>query len=209
MNKEGNTGGIDDLIARIDALEDDLQAHFEKRREEFAYRLEHHRVIFEREARRRHRELRTALLAYVRRTSLLTIITAPFIYAMIVPLVLLDLAVIIYQAVCFPVYGIARVPRRNHIVIDRHQLAYLNGIEKLNCAYCGYANGLISWVREVAARTEQYWCPIKHARRVSGSHTRYHRFLDFGDGEAWQTGLKDLRRALREERAGQEGRAQG
>ena len=30
-----------------------------------------------------------------------------------------------------------RVRRSRYFVIDRHHLAYLNGIEKLNCVYCG------------------------------------------------------------------------
>jgi hypothetical protein len=31
-------------------------------------------------------------------------------------------------------------------------------------------------VREVASRTEIYWCPIKHARRVLGPHPHYQGF---------------------------------
>jgi len=33
--------------------------------------------------------------------------------------------------------------------MDRHHLAYLNVIEKLNCEYCGYANGVFAYVREI------------------------------------------------------------
>jgi hypothetical protein len=116
----------------------------------------------------------------------LVVLTAPFIYVLIVPLVLLDLFVSLYQAVCFPVYGISKVPRGDHIVIDRQHLAYLNGLQKLNCIYCGYANGLIGWVREVASRTETFWCPIKHSRPVKGPHRRYHRFVEFGDHRAFR-----------------------
>ena len=65
---------------------------------------------------------------------------------------------------CFPIYGIERVQRRRYFAIDRHTLAYLNAIEKANCLYCSHANGVIAYVREVAARTEQYWCPIKHCQ---------------------------------------------
>ena len=86
-----------------------------------------------------------------------------------------------------------------YIVIDRHHLAYLNAIEKLNCVYCGYTNGVFAYVREVAARTEQYWCPIKHARRLMGAHGRYAGFGDFGDGEHYREALEASRRALRED----------
>ena len=83
----------------------------------------------------------------------LILLTAPFIYGVIVPIALLDLAVAVYQAVCFPIYGIAKVKRRDYIVFDRHRLAYLNAIEKMNCAYCSYANGLFAYVSEVASGT--------------------------------------------------------
>ena len=55
-----------------------------------------------------------------------------------------------YQAICFPVYKIPKVRRRDYLVFDRHHLAYLNIIEKINCAYCSYANGAIAFMREVA-----------------------------------------------------------
>ena len=85
---------------------------------------------------------------------------------------------------------------------DRHRLAYLNGIEKLNCAYCSYANGVVSYVREVAARTEQYWCPIRHARRIPAPHSRYQLFFDYGDAERYRAELSPLRNALRHVRPG-------
>ena len=79
--------------------------------------------------------------------------------------------------------------------------AYLNALEKLNCAYCSYANGLIAYVREIAARTEQYWCPIKHARRVVGAHPRYVLFDDYGDAENYQQRAAELREQLEKEPA--------
>ncbi len=48
--------------------------------------------------------------------------------------------------------------------------------------------------REIAARTEQYWCPIKHARRIKEAHKRYPRFFEYGDAESCQKGLERLRR---------------
>jgi hypothetical protein len=80
--------------------------------------------------------------------------------------------------------------------MDRRRLAYLNGIEKANCTFCSYANGLFAYVREVAARTEQYWCPIKHARRIAAPHRRYDAFFDYGDAEGFRRGLVALRRTL-------------
>ena len=71
-------------------------------------------------------------------------------------------------------------------------------IEKFNCVYCGYANGLIEYVREIAARTEQYWCPVKHAQRKAHDHRLSERFVDYGDAEAYSRRLEGLRNELKE-----------
>ena len=167
------TPQIAELMEKIHVLQGELDAELAKRRAELRVGLEHGRIKFEEELLRRHRELRRKLLPYLLGANPLVILTAPVIYAGIVPFLVLDLFVTVYQAVCFPIYGIAKVKRADYLVFDRHHLAYLNALEKLNCAYCAYANGLIGYAREIAARTEQYWCPIKHARRVIGTHERY------------------------------------
>lgn len=187
------------LIEHINALQAELEAELAKRRAELRIGLEHGRIIFEQELLRRHRELQVKLSSYLLNARPLVILTAPVIYSLIVPFVLLDAFIMIYQAVCFPVYGIPKVPRREYFVFDRGHLAYLNAIEKLNCAYCSYANCLIAYVREVASRTEQYWCPIKHARRTMGAHARYAGFEDYGDAEAYRSQLARHRRSLKEE----------
>lgn len=190
------TPQISDLLEKIAELEDMLEAEFARRRTELRIRLERGRVVFEQEVLRRHREFRTGLVRYILSARPLVVLTAPVIYSVVVPLALLDLLVTLYQAVCFPVYGIAKVRRADHLVFDRHHLAYLNSIEKLNCIYCAYANGLIGYVREIAGRTEQYWCPIKHARRTIGSHAYYARFSDYGDAEAYRISLERFRDEL-------------
>lgn len=177
---------ITDLMHKIADLEGQLEAELAKRRAELKFGLERGRVVFEEEVLRRHRELRVSLGRYLLKARIWIVLTAPVIYAMIVPLVLLDVFVTIYQFICFPAYGIAKVKRRDYFVFDRHHLSYLNALEKLNCAYCSYANGLISYTREIAGRTELYWCPIKHARRVIGAHANYSEFVDYGDAEAFQ-----------------------
>jgi hypothetical protein len=182
------------LAAKIQILEAELEAELAQRRAELSVGLERGRAFFEEEILRRHRELRTRLSTYLLNARPLVVLTAPVIYAVIVPLVLLDLFVSIYQRVCFPVYGIPKVNRGDYLVFDRHHLAYLNALEKLNCAYCSYANGLIAYVREIAGRTEQYWCPIKHARRVIGAHPGYSTFADYGDAEEYRKWLEQFHR---------------
>ena len=180
-------GELDELRRRVDELRAELEAGIESRRENWRFRLERGRAVFEDEVRRRHLALRVGLWRYLGRARILVILTAPLIYVLILPLVLLDIFVSLYQAACFPVYGIAKVRRGDHIIIDRQHLAYLNGLEKLNCVYCGYANGLIGYVREIAGRTEAYWCPIKHARRAADPHPHFDAFADYGDAEGFRS----------------------
>ncbi|HEY7547916.1 MAG TPA: hypothetical protein VH913_00215 [Hyphomicrobiaceae bacterium] len=177
------------LVARIAALEAELEAEIAKRRADLRFGLERGRVVFEEEVLRRHRELKTSLFHYILNAHILIALTAPVIYGLIVPLLLLDLSVTLYQAICFPAYGIEKVRRKDYFIFDRRHLAYLNTLEKLNCAYCSYANGLIAYVREIAGRTEQYWCPIKHARRAIAAHEFYRNFADYGDADAYRSRL--------------------
>jgi N-glycosylase/DNA lyase len=73
----------------------------------------------------------------------------------------------------------------------------LNAIEKLNCVYCGYANGVLAYAREIAGRTEQYWCPLRHALRVRGPHAQYRDFVEYGDAAGYRARLEELRARLR------------
>jgi len=193
------TNRVDSLIEQIRALEEDLAAEFSRQRSGFRFGLEHGRARFEEEALRRLEERRVHLMKYISGASVLHVLSAPVIYSLILPFAVVDLWVSLYQAICFRVYGIPQVPRGRYMIFDRTGLPYLNAIEKLNCAYCSYVNGVIAYAREIGARTEQYWCPIKHTRRLMGSHGRYAGFSDFGDGDSYREGLEASRRALRED----------
>ncbi len=184
---------ISNLLGKIRALEDELEAELARKRDELRFSIQDRKIRFEREIVEEHRKLKTSLIAYVAQAELKHVLVAPVVYSLIFPFLLLDFFVTLYQFACFPVYGIPKVRRRDHIVFDRHHLAYLNLIEKFNCAYCSYGNGLLAYVREIAGRTEQYWCPIKHASRVHGAHSRYRRFFDFGDAQGYRSSLEKLR----------------
>jgi hypothetical protein len=184
------TALIDDLTRKIAALEADLEVELAKRQADLRLGLEQGQAAFEEELLRRHRELRTTLSRYLLNAHPMVIVTAPVIYSLIIPLLLLDIFITAYQVICFPVYKIEKVKRSNYFAFDRSHLSYLNALEKVNCAYCSYANGLIAYVREIAARTERYWCPIKHARRVIGSHSYYAQFHEYGDAAGFRESLK-------------------
>ena len=58
-------------------------------------------------------------------------------------------------------------------------------------------HGLLAYAGEIAARTEQFWCPVKHARRAVAAHARYRDFAEYGDAEAYQAGVDALRLKMR------------
>jgi len=197
-----NRGTLEDILDRLRATQLELEQEIDRllaaKRQEFQYSLQRGKVVFERSMHRFQRQQRTGLWRYLRHAPLAYLLSAPLIYSMIVPLLILDLSITLYQHVCFRVYRIPRVRRADYLVIDRHHLAYLNAIEKFNCVYCGYSNGLMSYAREITARTEQFWCPVKHAQRSLDSHLRTGRFLDYGDAEAWRRQHGILRRQWEE-----------
>lgn len=133
-----------------------------------------------------HPQFKKSSWKHIRTTRFLVIVSSPVIYACAIPFLLLDAAVAIYQAVCFPIYGIPKVRRQDYLIFDRGKLRYLNTIERVGCVYCSYANGLLAMITEVAARTERHFCPIKHARRLAFAHSQYAAFLPYGDGRAYR-----------------------
>ncbi len=188
---------LDQILSRLQQtrqdVEDEIERLLEGQRKQFQYSIRRGKVVFDRRIRKWQRQQRTTSLAYLFQASLGTLLSAPLIYGMIIPLSLLDLTISVYQSICFRIYKIPRVVRSNYIVIDRHRLPYLNTIQKLNCAYCGYGNGLIAYSREIIARTEQYWCPIKHATRPRGIHDREIGFFAYGDVDKWSSDIQRIR----------------
>ena len=185
---------LEEIITEIKRLEQELLQELQQKQDEYLYIIDGKRVQFEEETRRYHRTLATKIHTYLANASILNILTVPIIWFCLVPALLMDIVVSVYHSICFRIYGIPRVRRSDYIIIDRQSLEYLNWIEKVNCVYCSYFNGLIAWVQEIAARTEQYWCPIKHARNLAAIHSRYHKFLAYGDSENYQHKLTRLRR---------------
>jgi hypothetical protein len=180
------TAPLDVLTEKLRLIESEIEAELTRRREALRFRIENRKIVFEQDVARLHRDIKVRASRYFMDAHPLVILTAPVIYSLLIPVVLLDLFIMAYQAICFPVYKIPKVRRRDYLIFDRHHLAYLNVIEKINCAYCSYCNGAIAFAREVASRTEVYWCPIKHARRVLGPHPHYQGFADFGDADGFR-----------------------
>jgi len=187
---------IRNIIAQITALEDDLRTALQEQQTSMFFQIKGKRIEFEQSVKQAHRQLKTGFFRWLVTNRPQNLITGPIIYGMIIPLLILDLFVSFYQAACFPIYKIAKVRRADYIVLDRQQLEYLNFIEKFHCTYCAYGAGLIAYMCEIVARTEQYFCPIKHARKILGTHGRYASFLDYGEAADYEAKLEEFRIAL-------------
>lgn len=194
---------IRQLLDQISVLDDELRTALHARESRMYFQIKGKRVEFERNVRETHRRLKRGIFRWIVTDRPQNFLTAPVIYGMALPLLVLDFCVTFYQASRFPVYGIAKVRRSDFIVIDRQYLGYLNFYERFHCTFCTYANGLIAYAGEIIARTEQYFCPIKHAHKMLGMHARYARFLDYGDAGDYHAKLEQFRTELATDAAAQ------
>ena len=193
---------ITQLMGQISALEDELCTALHAQETRMFFEIRGKRVEFAHAVKVTHHRLRRGILRWIVTDRPQNFLTGPIIYGMAVPLLLLDLCVSFYQAACFPIYGIAKAKRADYIVVDRQYLGYLNFYERFHCTFCGYANGLVAYAGEIIARTEQYFCPIKHARKVLGTHARYARFLEYGEADDYHAKLERFRVELAAEAVG-------
>ena len=189
---------IHEFLARIRQLEAEMEQEVQRRRQQFQADFDQRKVVFEQEVLAQQRHFQEGVLTYVLTSDWRHWLTMPLIYPVLLPMLVLDAMLSLYQWVCFPLYQMPRVQRSDYFVYDRTHLAYLNVIEKINCAYCSYGNGLMAYAREVLGLTEQFWCPIKHARRVLHAHPHYHGFSDYGDAENYREQLAHLRAQLQQ-----------
>lgn len=190
---------IKELLDQINQIEEEIENILYEQHEQILYFYENGKIKFREGIEDAHKKLKWTLLRFILNSKFRNVISAPFIYSMIVPFVIMDITITLYQHICFRLYNIKLVKRSSYVVIDRYKLKHLNIIEQFNCVYCGYGNGVLAYSMEVAARTEQYWCPIKHARKILGRHKRYHDFIDFGDADDYHERLKEYRLKLAEE----------
>jgi hypothetical protein len=184
---------IQEILAQIAALEADLQTAVHAQESRMFFQLDGQRVAFERSVRQAHQRLKKNMFKWLVTNRPQNLITGPLIYGMVLPMLLIDACVSVYQWACFPIYGITKVRRSDYLVFDRHHLGYLNAIERFHCTYCEYGNGLMAYISEILARTEMYFCPIKHARKILGTHGRYQGFLAYGDAADYEARLEAYR----------------
>jgi hypothetical protein len=118
----------------------------------------------------------------------------PFIYFMIIPTIVLDIFLFIYQQTAIRLYKIPLVKRSDYLIFDRKQLWYLNLIQKINCLYSSYVNWIFQNAVEVWTRTEKYWCPIKSASKKLWYNAWEKHYADYWDID----GFKDVFHSVKE-----------
>ena len=183
------------LLSQLELAEQALEKALQERQVHLNFSIKGKRVEFEKSVKQAHKQVKVGVIKWLGNRPI-NLLTAPIIYGMVFPMLLLDACISLYQTICFPVYKISKVKRGDYMIFDRHHLSYLNIVEKSHCMYCTYANGLLGYATEIIARTEQYFCPIKHARKMIGRHARYASFAAYGDAEDYQAKLEKFRTDL-------------
>lgn len=119
---------------------------------------------------------------HIRFKTLRHTISIPFIWALIVPLVILDVFTELYHRIGFPLYGMKYIKRSDYVLIDRQKLSYLKWYAKIFCMYCGYANGFLRYASAIAAASEEYWCNVMHHGKIGFKSPEHHKeFIEYGD----------------------------
>ncbi len=90
------------------------------------------------------------------------------IYPIVLFFLFTDFLIWWYQTIYFGILDIPKLPRHKYIIMGRYKLPGLSRMQRLNCGYCEYANGVIQWLKAVANQTEIYSCAIKYATPLPG-----------------------------------------
>jgi hypothetical protein len=183
---------IREMIEEIEAMKLKLGEEIAQHEKHISYEIQNGYVRFENEVIDKQKENMKNLLTWFRDIPLLHLLASPLVYAMVIPAILFDIILFIYQQVVFRIFKFKFIKRSDYILFDRQYLGYLNSIEKLNCLYCSYFNGLLQYAAAIAGRTELYFCPIKHAKKVAYQHDYYDKFFSYGDEDKYQKKLEAL-----------------
>jgi len=183
---------INQILADIQTKKEELFVEYEKLKEKYGFIIEWKKIIFNSETKNKNKLFKEGVIDFIFSARVRAILSIPFIYAMIIPSVILHIFLWFYQQTAFRLYKIPLVSIKDYIVFDRKELDYLNIIQKVNCHYCSYVNGLYSYATEVAWRTEKYWCPIKNAKKTKGWHDWQEHFADYWDPETFIACFKSV-----------------
>lgn len=177
---------INKILEEIENKKNDLKKEYQKLRKKYNFEFIKWKITFTKEQKEKNKKKKKSLWQTIFRTEVREVLSAPFIYIMVVPALILDLFIFMYQNTAIRLYWIPLAKRSDYIKFDRRHLDYLNILEKINCIYCSYFNWLLSYAVEVAGRTEKYWCPIKYANKKKWWHDWEKYFADYGDADGFR-----------------------
>src|SRR3989339_1684221 len=121
---------IKEILEKISNLNKELSAKYAQLAEKYGFHFANKKVVFLEEFRKRNLKFRIPVWKYVFPRNFRHLLSMPFIYMMIVPVVILDIFVTVYQAFAFPLCHIPKARRSEFIIFDRRFLDYLNWIQK-------------------------------------------------------------------------------
>lgn len=185
---------IKEIMADIEEMKIKLSEEIEEQERHISYEIKNGYVQFEKDVFLKQKENMKNLFSWFSEIPFSHLLTSPIIYGMIIPAIVLDIILFLYQHIIFRIYKFEFLKRSDYIIFDRQYLGYLNFFEKLNCMYCSYFNGLMQYASAIASRTELYFCPIKHAKKIAYQHDYYDEFFIYGDEKEYQIKLKELRK---------------
>lgn len=153
-------------------------------------------IAISRELKRYKEQIALQKLHEKQLTNIKYLLSTPFIYGMIVPMLFFHILIEIYHRVCFYLYDMEYIDYRNHFRFDRHRIGGISPLQKFNCIYCEYGNGLASFTKEVIGKTEAFWCPIKHEDSPESPHAYYQQFMEYGNGRNFEEKRETVREKL-------------
>lgn len=171
------------ILETIEKLKKDLRKEYLGLQEKYDFFVQKRKIVFSLGAKNKQRAQKMNVWIYALTPDIKHLISMPFIYWMIFPAIILDIFLYFYQWAALLFYWIPRAERKDYFIYDRRFLVYLNIIQKFNCLYCSYVNWLFAFAVEVGSRTEQYWCPIKHAVNSDSEHKYFKYYSDYWDPE--------------------------
>lgn len=176
-----NSDKITKILESIEKLKKDLRQEYINLQSKYDFFIQKRKIVFSLDAKNKQRLQKINVWFYAFTPDIKHLLSIPFIYWMIIPALFLDFALYIYQWAAYFFYWIPRVERKDYFIYDRKFLSYLNLIQKINCLYCSYVNWLFAFAVEIWWRTEQYWCPIKHALNSDSEHRYFKSYADYWD----------------------------
>lgn len=174
---------ISRILQEIENKRKELAEEYERIKKKYNFEYIKWKITFSKEQKLENKKKKRSFWQTTKSTTFREYLSIPFIYSMMIPAVILDSFLFMYQQTAMRLYRIPLVKRSDYITLERKHLDYLNWVEKLNCIYCSYVNWLFAYAVEIAWRTEKYWCLIKHAKKMNSSHNWEKYFADYGDAD--------------------------